>query len=82
MDPPGFLRPHRHWRFPKSNVRTATTNRYQLIIETYTIGSIKLQKLTTRRLQKLYKELFKSERIHPGKEQGEGFSSTTVRCAA
>ena len=46
--------------YAKPNVRTATANRYELIIETYTIpriGNIKLKKLTTRHLQKLYKEL-------------------------
>lgn len=46
--------------YAKPNVHTATANRYELIIETYTIpriGNIKLKKLTTRHLQKLYKEL-------------------------
>ena len=55
--------------YAKPNVRTATANRYQLIIEQYTvprIGSIKLKKLTTRHLQKLYKELLESGRIHIG----------------
>ena len=49
-----------HELYAKPNVRTATANRYELIIEHYTIpriGSIKLNKLTTRHLQKLYKEL-------------------------
>ena len=44
--------------YAKPNVRTATANRYELIIEHYTIpriGSVKLKKLTTRHLQKLYK---------------------------
>ena len=70
--------------YAKPNVRTATANRYQLIIETYTIpriGDIKLKKLTTRHLQKLYKELLESGRIHPGKGQSAGLSTTTVRCA-
>ena len=43
--------------YAKPNVRTATANRYELIIQRYTIpriGSIKLKKLTTRHLQKLY----------------------------
>ena len=67
--------------YAKPNVRTATANRYELIIETYTIpriGSIKLKKLTTRHLQKLYKELLESGRIHVGKNQNKGLSSTTV----
>ena len=65
----------------KPNVRTATANRYQLIIENYTIpriGNIKLKKLTTRHLQKLYKELLESGKIHIGKNQDKGLSTTTV----
>ena len=49
--------------YAKPNVRTATANRYELIIEQYTvprIGNIKLKKLTTRHLQKLYKELLEA----------------------
>ena len=68
--------------YAKPNVRTATANRYELIIEQYTvprIGSIKLKKLTTRHLQKLYKELLESGRIHVGKNQDKGLSTTTVR---
>ena len=67
--------------YAKPNVRTATANRYELIIERYTIpriGSIKLKKLTTRHLQKLYKELLESGRIHVGKNQNRGLSTTTV----
>ena len=44
-------------RYAKPNVRTATANRYELIIEHYTIpriDSIKLKKLITRHLQKFY----------------------------
>lgn len=58
--------------------------RCQLIIEVYTIpriGDIKLKKLTTRHLQKLYKELLDSGKIHPGKYWRAGRSTTTVRCA-
>ena len=69
--------------YAKPNVRTATSNRYQLIIEVYTIpriGDIKLKKLTTRHLQKLYKELLESGRIHRGKGPSQGLS-TTVRSA-
>ena len=67
--------------YAKPNVRTATANRYELIIETYTIpriGHIKLKKLTTRHLQKLYKELLECGRIHVGKNQNRGLSTTTV----
>ena len=67
--------------YGKPNLRTATANRYELIIETYTIpriGSIKLKKLTSRHLQKLYKELLEDGRIHVGKAQVKGLSTTTV----
>lgn len=67
--------------YAKPNVRTATANRYALIIETYTIpriGDVKLKKLTTRHLQKLYKELLEEGRIHVGKTQVKGLSTTTV----
>lgn len=67
--------------YAKPNVRTATANRYELIIKTYTIpriGNIKLKKLTTRHLQKLYKELLEEGRIHVGKTQVKGLSTTTV----
>ena len=53
--------------YAKPNVRTATANRYELIIERHTIpriGTIKRKKLTTRHLQKLYKELLEDVRIH------------------
>ena len=46
--------------YAKPNIRVATADRYQLMIETYTIpriGDIKLKKLTSRHLQKLYKDL-------------------------
>ena len=68
--------------YAKPNVRTATANRYELIIGHYTIpriGSVKLKKLTTRHLQKLYKELLEDGRIHVGKNQDKGLSTTTVR---
>lgn len=68
--------------YARPNVRTATANRYELIIEHYTvprIGSVKLKKLTTRHLQKLYKELLENGRIHVGKNQDKGLSTTTVR---
>ena len=53
--------------YAKLNIRPATVDRYQLIIENYTIpriGKIKLKKLTSRDLQKLYKDLTaKKERL-------------------
>ena len=68
--------------YAKPNIRLSTANRYQLMIETYTIpriGKIKLTKLTSRDLQKLYKDLMENGRVHVGKDQSPGLSSTTVR---
>ena len=65
-----------------SNVRTATADRYKLMIETYTIpriGKIKLKKLTSRDLQKMYKNLMEHGRINMKSGHGNpGLSSTTV----
>ena len=69
--------------YAKPNVRPATADRYHLIIETYTIpriGKIKLKKLTSRDLQKLYKDLMKKGRVQKRSGKGNpGLSSTTVR---
>ena len=64
-------------------IRISTANRYQLMVEQYTIpriGSIKLTKLTAHDLQKLYKELMENGRIDRKSGHGNpGLSSTTVR---
>lgn len=69
--------------YAKPSIRVATADRYHLMIETYTIpriGHIKLSKLTTRDLQKLYKELMESGRTNRKSGHGNpGLSSTTVR---
>ena len=69
--------------YAKPNVRVATADRYQLMVEQYTIpriGSIKLTKLTAHDLQKLYKELMENGRIDRKSGHGNpGLSSTTVR---
>ena len=69
--------------YAKPNVRPATADRYQLIIETYTIpriGKIKLKRLTSRDLQKLYKDLMEKGRVQNRNGKGNpGLSSTTVR---
>ena len=69
--------------YAKPNVRVATADRYQLMVEQYTIpriGNIKLTKLTARDLQKLYKELMENGRIDRKSGHGNpGLSSTTVR---
>ena len=51
--------------YAKPNIRISTANRYQLMVEQYTIpriGNIKLTKLTSRDLQKLYKDLMENGR--------------------
>ena len=63
------------------NVRISTANRYELMINTYTIpriGNVKLSKLTSRQLQKLYKDLLDHGRVHRGRNESPGLSSTTV----
>lgn len=69
--------------YAKPNVRTATADRYDLMINTYTIpriGDIKLTKLTSRDLQKLYKDLMEKGRVNTKSGHGApGLSSTTVR---
>ena len=69
--------------YAKPNVRVATADRYQLMVEQYTIpriGNIKLTKLTAHDLQKLYKELLENGRIDRKSGHGNpGLSSTTVR---
>ena len=75
----------RNWYelYAQPNVRMATADRYKLMIETYTIpriGKIKLKKLTSRDLQKLYKDLMEQGRVNPRSGHGNpGLSSTTVR---
>ena len=68
--------------YAKPNIRVATADRYQLMIEQYTIpriGNIKLTKLTAHDLQKLYKELMENGRIDRKSGHGNpGLSSTTV----
>ena len=69
--------------YAKPNIRISTANRYQLMVEQYTIpriGSIKLTKLTSHDLQKLYKDLMENGRIDRKSGHGNpGLSSTTVR---
>ena len=69
--------------YAKPNVRVATADRYRLMIETYTIpriGKIKLKKLTSRDLQRLYKDLMGKGRVNTKSGHGDpGLSSTTVR---
>ena len=67
--------------YAKSNIRLATQNRYELMMNVYTIpriGDIKLNKLTSRDLQKLYRQLQENGRVHTTVKCGKGLSSTTV----
>lgn len=67
--------------YAKPNIRLATQNRYELMMNVYTIpriGDIKLSKLASRDLQKLYKDLQENGRTHPTAKSGIGLSSTTV----
>ena len=69
--------------YAQPNIRQATADRYRLMIETYTIpriGKIKLKKLTSRDLQKMYKNLMEHGRVNTKSGHGNpGLSSTTVR---
>ena len=68
--------------YARPNIRQTTAERYQLMMDTYTIpriGDIKLMKLTSRDLQQLYKELMESGRVNRKSGQGNpGLSTTTV----
>ncbi len=69
--------------YAQPNIQQATADRYKLMIETYTIpriGKIKLKKLTSRDLQKMYKNLMEHGRVNTKSGHGNpGLSSTTVR---
>ena len=69
--------------YAQPNIRQATADRYKLMIETYTIpriGKIKLKKLTSRDLQKMYKNLMEHGRVNTKSGHGNpGLSNTTVR---
>ena len=69
--------------YAQPNIRQATADRYKLMIETYTIpriGKIKLKKLSSRDLQKMYKNLMEHGRVNTKSGHGNpGLSSTTVR---
>ena len=67
--------------YAKPNIRLATQNRYELMMNIYAfprIGDIKLSKLTSRDLQKLYRQLQENGRVHTTVKSGKGLSSTTV----
>ena len=69
--------------YSKPHVRPSTANYYQRSIEQYTIpriGNIKLNKLTGRDIQKLYKDLQENGRERAiQKKTNPGLSSSTIR---
>lgn len=69
--------------YAKPNIRPTTARSYQSSIELHIvprIGSIKLNKLTGRDIQKLYKDLMENGRLRKAqKSKQPGLSSTTVR---
>lgn len=69
--------------YAKPNIRPTTARSYQGNIELHIIpriGSIKLNKLTGRDIQKLYKDLMENGRLRKAqKSKQPGLSSTTVR---
>ncbi len=67
--------------YAQPNIRLSTANRYELMIKNYAVprvGKIKLNKLTARDLQRMYKNLMEKGRTHVGKKSPPGLSSTTV----
>ena len=69
--------------YAEPNVRPTTAASYRRSIELYVIpriGDIKLNRLTSRELQKLYKDLLENGRLREvQKEKNPGLSSSTVR---
>ena len=69
--------------YAKPNIRPTTARSYQGNMELHIIpriGSIKLNKLTGRDIQKLYKDLMENGRLRKAqKSKQPGLSSTTVR---
>ena len=69
--------------YAKPNIRPTTAEYYRRCIELHTIpriGDIKLNKLTSREIQKLYKDLQENGRLREcQKRKQPGLSSSTVR---
>ncbi|MHA5218676.1 tyrosine-type recombinase/integrase [Dysosmobacter sp. Phy] len=69
--------------YAKPNIRPSTAGYYKRGIEQYTvprIGTIKLNKLSSREIQKLYKDLLESGRTRKQqKKKKPGLSGSTVR---
>ena len=69
--------------YAKSNIRPTTADSYRLGIEKHVIpriGDIKLNKLTSREIQKMYKDLQENGRLRKSQRSKQpGLSNSTVR---
>lgn len=69
--------------YAKPNIRPSTAGYYRRAMEEYTIpriGTIKLNKLTSREIQKLYKDLLENGRLRKKqRKKRPGLSGSTVR---
>ena len=68
--------------YAKPNIRPTTADSYHRGIESHVIpriGSIKLKKLTSRDIQKMYKDLQENGRLRKSKKPQRGLSNATVR---
>ena len=68
--------------YAKPNIRPTTADSYHRGIESHVIpriGEIKLKQLTSRDIQKMYKDLQENGRLRKSKKQQNGLSNATVR---
>ena len=68
--------------YAKPNIRPTTADSYHRSIESHVIpriGEIKLKKLTSRDIQRMYKDLQENGRLRKSKKQQSGLSNATVR---
>ena len=68
--------------YARPNIRPTTADSYHRGIESHIIpriGEIKLNQLTSRDIQKLYKDLQENGRLRKSKKQQNGLSNATVR---
>ena len=68
--------------YAKPNIRPTTADSYHRGIESHVIpriGEIKLKKLTSRDIQKMYRDLQENGRLRKSKKQQNGLSNATVR---
>ena len=68
--------------YAKPNIRPTTADSYHRGIESHVIpriGEIKMKKLTSRDIQKMYKDLQENGRLRKSKKQQSGLSNATVR---